>query len=200
MEQAEKQLESKYTIRSSDKIALVEFDLKQALFNSMHASKSFNKTPANKTLYHALMESLIKDENTMDQGHADSIKQKKRPHDDVDKDEGPTTRLDRGLKRHRTSKGTETSRKTSTSKDSSKGKSPTTSSKSIKSAKDQVEELIFAQDSDYAKHDDAEFDNTDMLMDQGEDLGKTDEQSNDEATPKNDWCKKFRGDTSPDPE
>ncbi|GJX19379.1 hypothetical protein Tco_0222056 [Tanacetum coccineum] len=118
MEQAEKQPESKYTIRSSDKIELAEFDLKQALFDSMHASKSFNKTPKNKTLYHALMESLIKDENVMDQGLADLIKQKKRPHDDADKDEGPTTGSDRG--------------------------------------------------------------------DQGENLGKTDEQPNDEAVPKND--------------
>ncbi|GKA64036.1 hypothetical protein Tco_0763642 [Tanacetum coccineum] len=83
-----------------------------------------------------------------------------------------------------TSKGTETSKKMSTLKDSSKGKSPTTSSKSGKS-KDQVEEPIFVQDSDYAKHDDDEFDNTDMLMDQGEDLNKTDEQPNDEAVPNN---------------
>nr|GEY63175.1 hypothetical protein [Tanacetum cinerariifolium] len=68
MEQVEKLPESKYTIRSSDKTALVEFDMKKALFDSMHASKSFNKYPTNKTLYHALMESLIKDENDMDQG------------------------------------------------------------------------------------------------------------------------------------
>nr|GEU54364.1 hypothetical protein CTI12_AA475510 [Tanacetum cinerariifolium] len=42
---------------------------------------------------------------------------------------------------------------------------------------------------DYAKHDDVEFDNTDMPMDHGEDLGKTDEQPNDEAIPKN-YCVK----------
>ncbi|GJV50048.1 hypothetical protein Tco_1440260 [Tanacetum coccineum] len=91
----------------------------------------------------------------------------------------------------------------STSKDSSKGKSPSTSSKSSKSsksAKDQVEEPIFVQDSDYVKHDVAEFDNTNMLMDQGEDLGKTDEQPNDEDVPKYDWYKKSRSDTSLDPE
>ncbi|GKF55800.1 hypothetical protein Tco_0166140 [Tanacetum coccineum] len=129
------------------------------------------------------MESLIEDENDMDQGLADSIKQKKRQHDDADKDEGPTTGLDRGLKRHRTRKGTETSRKTSTSKDSSKGKSLTTSSKSVKSAKNRTK-----------------FDNTDMPMDQGEDLGKTNEQPKDEAIPNNDWYKKSISDTSPDPE
>nr|GEX60564.1 hypothetical protein [Tanacetum cinerariifolium] len=68
-------------------------------------------------------------------------------------------------------------------KDSSKGKSPATSSKSSKSgksAKDQVKESIFVQDSDYAKHDDA-----DLPKDQGQNLGKTAEQPNDEADPKN---------------
>nr|GEZ63356.1 hypothetical protein [Tanacetum cinerariifolium] len=124
---------------------------------------------------------------------------KRKPNDD-DKDEGPTAGLDRGLKRQRTSKGTKTSKNTSTSKDSSKGKSPTTCTKSGKSAKDQVEEPIFVQDSDYAKHDDAEFDNSDMPMDQGEDLGNTNEQPNDEVVPKNDWYMKSRFETSPDPE
>ncbi|GJW28272.1 hypothetical protein Tco_0045147, partial [Tanacetum coccineum] len=98
----------------------------------------------------------------------------------------------RGLKKQSTSKGIETSKKTSTSKDSSKGKSPTTSSK--------FEEPIFVQDPDYAKHDNAEFENFDMPMDQGEDLGKTKENPNDEAVPKNDWYKKSRSNTSPDPE
>nr|GFB00706.1 hypothetical protein [Tanacetum cinerariifolium] len=39
-----------------------------------------------------------------------------------------------------------------------------------------------------------------MPMDQGEDLGKTNEQPNDEDVPKYDWYKKSRSDTSPDPE
>ncbi|GJX44031.1 hypothetical protein Tco_0260707 [Tanacetum coccineum] len=75
-------------------------------------------------------------------------KLKKTKPDDTDKDKGPSTRSDRGLKRQRKSKGTETSKKTSTLKGSSKGKSPSTSlksSKSGKSAKDQVEEPIFVQ-------------------------------------------------------
>ncbi|GKA31911.1 hypothetical protein Tco_0718278 [Tanacetum coccineum] len=150
-------------------------------------SKSFNKSPKHKALYHALMESILEDEDAMDEGVADKLK--KRKPDDAGQDKGPTAGSDRGLKRQRTSKGTETSKKTSISKDSSKGISPSTSSNSSisgKSAKDQVEEPIFMQDSDYAKHDDAEFDNTDMPMDQGEDLDKTNEQPNDEDVPKND--------------
>ncbi|GJV82563.1 hypothetical protein Tco_1522461 [Tanacetum coccineum] len=117
--------------------------------------------------------------------------------------EGPSVGSDQGLKRQRTSKGTETSKKTSISKDSSKGKSTSSSSKSSKSgksAKDELEEPIFVQDSDYATHDDAEFDYADMQLDQGEDLGKTDGQPNDEDVPKYDWYKKSRSDTSPDPE
>nr|GEU34372.1 putative reverse transcriptase domain-containing protein [Tanacetum cinerariifolium] len=124
----------------------------------------------------------------------------KRKQDDADKDEGPTTGSDRGLKRLRIRKGTEHSKKTSTSKDPSKGKYPTTSINSGKSAKEKVEEPIFVQDSDYAKHDDVEFYNTDMSTDQGKDLGKTNEQPNDEAIPNNDWYKKSRSNTSPNPE
>ncbi|GKD94038.1 hypothetical protein Tco_1373875, partial [Tanacetum coccineum] len=38
MEHAEKQQKSQYTIKSSDKTVLAEFDQKQALFDSMHES------------------------------------------------------------------------------------------------------------------------------------------------------------------
>ncbi|GJS78764.1 hypothetical protein Tco_0728645 [Tanacetum coccineum] len=130
----------------------------------MTNSKSFNKSPKHRALYHALMESILKYEDAMDVGVADKLK--KRKPDDADQDEGPSTGSNRGLKRQRTSKGTETSKKTSTSKDSSKGKSPSTSSK-------------------FSKF---------------EDLSKTDEQPNDEDVPKNDWYKKSRSNTSPDPE
>ncbi|GJV04512.1 hypothetical protein Tco_1338081 [Tanacetum coccineum] len=54
------------------------------------------------------------------------------------------------------------------------------------SAKHHVKEPIFVQDFNYAKHDDTEFDNIDMPMDQGEVLGKTDEQPNNEVVPNND--------------
>ncbi|GKE16704.1 hypothetical protein Tco_1424281 [Tanacetum coccineum] len=167
----------------------------------MTNSKSFNKSPKHIALYHALMKLILDDEDAMDEGVADKLK--KRKPDEADQDEGPTAGSDRGLKRQRTSKGTETSKKVSTSKYSSKVKSPSTSSKSSKSgkyAKDQVKEPIFVQDFDYAKHDDVEFDNTDMPMDQGEDLGKTYEQPNDEDVPKYDWYKKSKSDTSPNPE
>nr|GEY49093.1 hypothetical protein [Tanacetum cinerariifolium] len=54
----------------------------------MTESKSFNKHPKNKALYHVVMESILADEDVMDQGAAD--KQKKRKPDDDDRNEGPS--------------------------------------------------------------------------------------------------------------
>ncbi|GJU27124.1 hypothetical protein Tco_1165745 [Tanacetum coccineum] len=68
MEHAAKQQESQYTIKSSNKAALNEFDQKQALFETMTSSKSFNNHPKHMALYHALMESILADEDAMDQG------------------------------------------------------------------------------------------------------------------------------------
>ncbi|GJS95047.1 putative ribonuclease H-like domain-containing protein [Tanacetum coccineum] len=58
-EQTEKQKTPKFTIKSTDKAACKEYDQKNALNQTMHANKSFNKKPANHKLYHALMEALI---------------------------------------------------------------------------------------------------------------------------------------------
>ncbi|GJT60678.1 hypothetical protein Tco_1004211 [Tanacetum coccineum] len=155
MEHASKQQVPKFIITSSDIATLEEYDQKTTLFNTMTKSKSFNKSHKHGALYHSLMESILEDEDVMDEGVTDKLKKKKL--DDANQDEGPT------------------------------------------STKDHFEEPIFMQDFDYATHDDAEFDNTDMPMDQGEDLGNTDEQPNDEDVPKYDWYKKSRSDTSPDP-
>ncbi|GKA35710.1 hypothetical protein Tco_0722201 [Tanacetum coccineum] len=94
-EQAEKQKMSKYTIKSTDKVALKEYDQKSVLYQTMHENKSFNRNPANHKLYHALMEALIEDENAMDKEVADIMKDHKRKHDDNedDDDEDPPTRL-----------------------------------------------------------------------------------------------------------
>ncbi|GJV80808.1 hypothetical protein Tco_1516678 [Tanacetum coccineum] len=75
------------TIKSTNKAALKEYDLKSALYQTMHANKSFNRNPANHRLYHALMEALTKDENTMDKGVADTIQDHKRKHDDDEDDD-----------------------------------------------------------------------------------------------------------------
>ncbi|GKG55781.1 hypothetical protein Tco_0574675, partial [Tanacetum coccineum] len=83
-----------YIIKSTDKAELKEFDLKGALFKTMHENKFANRNPTNYRLYHALMEALIEDENAMDKEVADKVKDHKRKHDsdddnDDDDDEGP---------------------------------------------------------------------------------------------------------------
>nr|GEY05545.1 hypothetical protein [Tanacetum cinerariifolium] len=69
-------------------------------------------------LYHTLMESILEDEDAMDKGVID--KSNKRKPDDVDRNEGPPTGSNQGLKRKKTSKDTKPSKKAK-STESSKG-------------------------------------------------------------------------------
>nr|GEW16617.1 hypothetical protein [Tanacetum cinerariifolium] len=87
MEHARQQQEPEETITSSNTTTLEEFNHKTTLFETMTKSKSFNKSPKQRALYHALMESILEDEDAMDEGIADELK--KRKQDDADKDEGP---------------------------------------------------------------------------------------------------------------
>nr|GEV12499.1 copia protein [Tanacetum cinerariifolium] len=110
MEQEGKHQEPKYTIVSSD----------------------------HKALYHALIESILKDKDAMDKGVPDKLE--KRKPDDTDRDEGPPARPDQGLKRKKTCKETELSKKaksTGTSKCTTKSQ-PKATSKST-----QAEEILF---------------------------------------------------------
>nr|GFA25410.1 hypothetical protein [Tanacetum cinerariifolium] len=93
-EQAESQKNPQFTINSINKAALQEYDLKSALYQSMHTNKSFNRNPADHRLYHTLIEALIEDENAMNKGVIDTVKDQKRKHDDDedDDDEDPTAR------------------------------------------------------------------------------------------------------------
>ncbi|GJV05286.1 hypothetical protein Tco_1338855 [Tanacetum coccineum] len=135
MEHARQQQVPKETITSSDTTALTKFDQETTLFETMTKSKSFNKIPKQRALYRALMESILKDGEAMDEGVANKFK--KRKQDDADKDEGPSTRSDRGLKRRKTNKDTEPSKKansTETSKGTSKGTSKSQPKSTNKSA------------------------------------------------------------------
>ncbi|GJS59628.1 hypothetical protein Tco_0654412 [Tanacetum coccineum] len=100
-EQGEEKQDSTYSIRSTDKVDLEEFDLKSALFKHMNKNKSANRNPANYHLYHALMEALIADEDAMDKEVAVKVKDHKRKHDsdddeDDDDDEGPSAGSNQG--------------------------------------------------------------------------------------------------------
>ncbi|GKE40871.1 hypothetical protein Tco_1464276, partial [Tanacetum coccineum] len=131
----------------TDKAALEEFDLKSALFKTMHKNKTTNRNTTNYRIYHALMEALIEDENTIDKEVVDTIKDHKRKHDGDDDDdddaEGPPTVSNQGksTKKRRT-RESESAKKPSNTKETSKGKDPKVGSKTGKSApvKDPVEE------------------------------------------------------------
>ncbi|GJS61608.1 hypothetical protein Tco_0656392 [Tanacetum coccineum] len=93
------------------------------------------------------MEALIEDENAMDKGVADTIKDHKRKHDDNedDDDEDHLARPKQGKKtKRRRTKESESSQKPSTTKETPKAKAPTKGSKTHKfaSAKEPVEEPI----------------------------------------------------------
>ncbi|GJV18748.1 hypothetical protein Tco_1367768 [Tanacetum coccineum] len=86
-EQTKKQKTPKFTIKSTNQTALIEYDQKSILYQTMHAHKSFNRNPANHRLYHALMEALIEDENAIDKGVANTVQDHKRKHDDDEDDD-----------------------------------------------------------------------------------------------------------------
>ncbi|GKE74291.1 hypothetical protein Tco_1536332 [Tanacetum coccineum] len=174
-EQVENQKKPPFTIKSTDKAALKEYDLKSSLYQSMHAKNSFNKNPANHRLYHELMEPLIEDEKVMDKGVTDTVKDHKRKHDDDDDedddDEDPPARPNHGKKtKRRRTKESESSKKPSTTKETPKGKTPTKGSKTGKSAlaKKPVEEPI------------AEV----VMDDAGDDVVRNDDQPQDTSEPK----------------
>nr|GEZ17125.1 hypothetical protein [Tanacetum cinerariifolium] len=143
-EQATKQKMPKYTIKSTDKGALKYYDLKSALYQTMHENKYFNRIFTNHALCHALMKALIENENAMDKGVVDTVKNHKRQHDDDD-DEDPSTGPYQGKKtKRRRIKKSKSSKKPSTTKETPKGKASSKGSKTGKSAsiKEPVKEPI----------------------------------------------------------
>nr|GEW16709.1 hypothetical protein [Tanacetum cinerariifolium] len=180
----EKQKMPQFTIKSVDKATLKEYDLKSYLYQFMHANKSFNRNPTNHWLYYLLMEALIEDENAIDKGVADTIKDHKRKHDDDDDDddddEEPSTGPNQGkmMKRRRT-KESVSSKKPFATKETPKGKALSKGSKTGKStsSKEPVEEPIVEG----------------VLDDASEDVVHDDNQPQDTSQPKKDktleWLK-----------
>ncbi|GKC79940.1 hypothetical protein Tco_1130714 [Tanacetum coccineum] len=138
MEHARKQQVPKETITSFGTTTLAKFDQKTTLFETMTKSKSFNKSLKQRALYHALMESILEDEDALDEGFANKLK--KRKPDDADKDQGPFARSNRGLKRQKTSKDTKQFKKAKSTK-TSKGTSKSQPKSTGKSAQDWIKKL-----------------------------------------------------------
>ncbi|GJR50631.1 hypothetical protein Tco_1401152 [Tanacetum coccineum] len=158
-----------------------KFDQRTTLFETMTKSKLFNKIPKQRALYHALMESILEDEDAIDEGVADKLKTRKP--NNADKDKGHSAGSDRELKRWKTNKDTEPSKKAK-STDSSKGTSKSQPKSIGKSA--QAEETVF------------EAGDTQEPQNQGQDMGNTDDQPNVEAALKHYWFKKPERPPTPD--
>ncbi|GKA54899.1 hypothetical protein Tco_0753848, partial [Tanacetum coccineum] len=130
-EQGEEKQDSTYSIRSTNKVDLEEFDLKSAFFKHMNKIKSANKNTSNYHLYHALMEALIADEDAMDKEVADKVKDHKRKHDsdddeDDDDDGGPSAGSNQGwsTKRRRSDSAASGSAQPPTKDDDQSSKKP----------------------------------------------------------------------------
>ncbi|GKD33432.1 hypothetical protein Tco_1248941, partial [Tanacetum coccineum] len=124
-----------------------------------HAEKQQEpKYTIHKALYHALMESILKDEDAMNKGVANKLKNKKS--DNADRDEVPPAGSNQGLKKKKTSKDAEPSKKAK-STESSKGTTKSLPKSTGKSA--QAENTVF------------EAGYTQGPQNLGDDMGNTDE-------------------------
>ncbi|GJW83338.1 hypothetical protein Tco_0156483 [Tanacetum coccineum] len=163
--------------------SLTEFELKKILLDKMKRSESYKTAPEHKELYEGLVKSYNLDKDLFSSyGNVYSLN---RDHDDKDKDkdEDPFTGSDRGLKKRKTSKNAEPP-KGSKSKESKTSSSKGTKSQPKSSGKSvQAEEPVF------------ETADTEMPQDQG---GDTEDQSNVETTPMDDWFKKPNKPLNPD--
>nr|GEZ35806.1 hypothetical protein [Tanacetum cinerariifolium] len=182
MEQAGKEQKTKYIITLFDTAELQEFDQKRTLFETMTKNKSFNKNTNHKAIYHALMESILEDEDAIDKGIAD--KSNKRKPDDADRDEGPPAGSNQGLKKKKTSQDDEPLKKAKSS-ETFKGTTKSQPKSTGKSA--QAEEIVF------------EVGDTQVPQNLGEDMGNADEPHVVMDDP-NDWFNNSEWPTTPDPE
>nr|GEX88584.1 uncharacterized mitochondrial protein AtMg00810-like [Tanacetum cinerariifolium] len=130
-------------------LEILKIKKEQAESQKTHSlpSSLLTKNPTNHRLYHALMEELIEDENAMDKGVADTVKDHKRKQDDDkdDDDEDSLAEPNQGKKtKRRRTKEFESSKKPSITKETPKGKALTKGSKTGKSAstKEPIEEPI----------------------------------------------------------
>ncbi|GJY12724.1 retrovirus-related pol polyprotein from transposon TNT 1-94 [Tanacetum coccineum] len=155
-------------------IPVIQSSITESLENIK--SKSYRGAQEHKDLYDTLVKSYNLDKDLFESyGKVYSLK---RDREDKDKDKDPPTGSDQGLKKRKTRKNAKPSRgsKSKESKSSiSKGSKsqPKSSSKSA-----QAEEPVF------------ETADTEMPLNQGEDLDNTDDQPNVEAASKDDWFKK----------
>nr|GEX69659.1 hypothetical protein [Tanacetum cinerariifolium] len=182
-EKAKKQKMPTYTIKSTYKATLNEYDQKNTLYRTMHENKSLNRNPANHRLKHDDDDDDDDDDN--DDNNDDD--------DDDDDDDDPLAGPNHGKKtQRRRTKEVESSKKPSITKETPKGKALSKGPKTSKSAsaKEPVEEPI------------AEV----VMDDAGEDVVRDDDQPQDTSktkttkNPNPDWFKQTPRPLTLDPE
>ncbi|GKC55279.1 hypothetical protein Tco_1078024, partial [Tanacetum coccineum] len=141
---------------------LIEFELKKILIDKMDKSESYLADPEHKECYEGLIKYYNLDKTIFSiYGKVYSLK---RSQKDKDKDEDPSTRSDRGLKKRKTSKDVEPT-KGPKAKESQFGSSKGTKSQS-KSSRKSVQ----------SEEPDFEVAGSDMPQDQEKNLSKDDEE------------------------
>nr|GEV53241.1 hypothetical protein [Tanacetum cinerariifolium] len=88
---------------------LSEMELKKILIEKIVGNKSIHRSIEQRNLYKVLVEAYESDKIILDT-YRDKVTLKRRCDDDADKDEEPSTRLDRGSKRRREGKEPESAR------------------------------------------------------------------------------------------
>ncbi|GJY59654.1 hypothetical protein Tco_0459546 [Tanacetum coccineum] len=154
---------------------LTEFELKKILIDKIEKSESYLADPEHRDCYYGLKKSYDLDKDYL---YSYDVYSLKRSRKGKDKDEDPSTRLDRGLKNRKTSKDAEpttcSKKKDSTSGSSKGSKSqPKSFGKSVHS-----EEPVF------------EVTDSDMPHDQEGDLVDNEDEPRKEDASKRDWFKK----------
>ncbi|GJW69094.1 hypothetical protein Tco_0123518 [Tanacetum coccineum] len=152
--------------------SLTEFELNKILIDKMEKSESYLMAPQHRECYNSLKKSYDID---MDYFSSYDVYSLKRSRQDKDKDEDPSARSDRGLKKRKRSKDTEPigePKKKDSTFSSSKSK-PKSSRKSVQS-----EEPVF------------EVADSDMPQDQEGNLGDSADEPREETASRRDWFKK----------
>ncbi|GKC00173.1 hypothetical protein Tco_0986309 [Tanacetum coccineum] len=164
--------------------SLTEFELKKIPLDKIQRSKSYRGAQEHKDLYDALVKSYKHDKDLFES--YSKVYSLKRDQKDKDKDKDPPAGSDQGLKKQKMSKDVEPSRgsKSKESKSSSSKGSKSQPKSSGKSAQ-AVEPVFEAAD-------------TEMPLNQRDDLGNTDDQPNIKAASKDDWFKKPKRPPTPD--
>nr|GFA51331.1 hypothetical protein [Tanacetum cinerariifolium] len=91
------------TVNEQLEADLSEMELKKIIIEKIEGNKSIQRSDEQRNLYKALVEAYESDKIILDT-YRETVTLKRRRDDDVDKDEEPFARTDRGSKRHREGK------------------------------------------------------------------------------------------------